>query len=113
MVAEQDWTTILGTVLGSSLFGALARDIVHWLRGAKHAAALAVKTEADAVAVLRAAVNEQVKTLIDGYERRVLDLTNEVHALREENRQTQNEVIALRKALDARRGEERGAGFGM
>jgi len=52
-----------------------------------------------------------VKTLIDGYERRVLDLTNEVHALREENRQTQNEVIALRKALDAARGEERGAGF--
>ena len=41
------------------------------------------------------AITKRFEALIDGYERRVLDLTNEVHALR-------GEVVALRKALDAR-----------
>ncbi len=41
---------------------------------------------------LQAAVDARLKTLIDGYEKRVDDLTMEVHSLREE-------VVRLRVAL--------------
>lgn len=42
---------------------------------------------------MQSAVDGRVQTLIDGYERRVDDLTLEVHNLREE-------VVNLRRALD-------------
>jgi hypothetical protein len=45
---------------------------------------------------MQSAVDGRLRTLIDGYERRVEDLTLEVHSLREE-------VIKLRRALDAAR----------
>jgi hypothetical protein len=51
---------------------------------------------------LNAAVDARLRTLIDGYEQRVTDLTQEVISLR-------NEVVSLRKALDAGRGP---TGFG-
>ncbi len=41
---------------------------------------------------MQSAVDSRLRTLIDGYERRVDDLTLEVHSLREE-------VVNLRKAL--------------
>ena len=41
---------------------------------------------------MQAAVDERLRTLIDGYERRVDDLTLEVHTLRDE-------VVKLRRAL--------------
>jgi hypothetical protein len=41
---------------------------------------------------LQSAVDQRLKTVIDGYERRVDDLTLEVHSLREE-------VVHLRRAL--------------
>lgn len=41
---------------------------------------------------MQAAVDERLRTLIDGYERRVDDLTLEVHTLRDE-------VMKLRRAL--------------
>ena len=40
-------------------------------------------------------MNKRIQTLMDGYEQRIGDLTNEVHGLREE-------VKSLRKALDQR-----------
>jgi Skp family chaperone for outer membrane proteins len=51
---------------------------------------------------LQAAVDARLQTLINAYEARIDDLSTEVHNLREE-------VVALRKALDAAR---QGQGFG-
>lgn len=47
------------------------------------------------VPAFQAAIQAATKTLIEGYETRVAELTAEVHALRAE-------VVALRKALDSR-----------
>ena len=40
-------------------------------------------------------LDQHIKSLLDGYERRVKDLTDEVHALRAE-------VVHLRKVLDSK-----------
>ena len=46
-------------------------------------------------ALFSEALTQKLQTLIDGYEKRIADLTAEVHSLRDE-------VKALRKALDDR-----------
>jgi cell division protein FtsB len=45
---------------------------------------------------LQSAIDQRLQTLIEGYEKRIVDLTEEVHSLREE-------VKSLRQALDVAR----------
>ncbi|TDX63982.1 hypothetical protein EDE12_106127 [Methylosinus sp. sav-2] len=89
--------------------GATPAAIFGWLAGRKKAeaetakvaadatkaTAEASKAEAEADAVYAGILNERFKALIDGYEKRIADLTAEVHGLRDE-------VKALRQALDSR-----------
>jgi hypothetical protein len=82
--------------------GATPAAIFGWLIGRKKAeaetakaTAEAAKAEAEADAAFAGMLNQRLKSLIDGYEKRIADLTAEVRSLRDE-------VIALRQALDAR-----------
>src|SRR5574337_2025573 len=64
------------------------------------------KTRAEAMKALSDMFDAKTKTLIDGYEKRVSDLTDEIHNLRAE-------IISLRQALDAKTRETAApAGFG-
>jgi hypothetical protein len=73
-------------------------ELPHWLVTLGASALTAVGGFALALInrgpAMQAAVDERLRTLIDGYERRVDDLTLEVHTLREE-------VVNLRRALAA------------
>lgn len=86
-----EWINTLGTFLG----GGASAALVQWFREARKSAAEARKIDADATSTLDHMLNDRLKQLIDGYEKRIADLTNEVHALRAE-------VVDLRQALDKR-----------
>ena len=66
-----------------------------WWLGRKRASAEASKLEAEGEAIQLDSITRHFETLIDGYEKRVKDLTDEVEALR-------REVRDLRQALDKR-----------
>jgi hypothetical protein len=92
------WATQIFGYLGSALYGAAL--FVSALGGFFFAGLRERKTTRTTRQIESAAeidaITKRFQTLIDGYEQRVKDLTSEVKLLREE-------VVALRKALDARR----------
>lgn len=88
-VPISDWWQIGASAFGGSTVTA----IVNWRRARAKARTLSSKTEAEATRTLSEIIEEKLKTLIDGYEKRIADLTREVDTLRAE-------VIDLRKALD-------------
>lgn len=90
--STQELITALG---GGGVMGAFATKALDWLLARKK---VAIEEEA----TLSKTVEARLKTLIDGYESRIADLTQEVHQLRDE-------VISLRKALDEARAA---SGFG-
>jgi uncharacterized protein involved in exopolysaccharide biosynthesis len=100
----QEYGVILGPALGG-LFGYMAAIRKSRVDYAKIEAARDIEDRrtaaeqshsgSDTIVQAMKQQNEQFVTLLDGYERRVGDLTQEVHALREE-------VKELRKALDGK-----------
>jgi ubiquinone biosynthesis protein UbiJ len=77
------------------VIGPAASGIVGFALGRGKDKAMAAKIEADADATALDSITNSFQTMIEGYERRIEDLTAEVTALR-------NEVKALRQALDQR-----------
>jgi len=77
------------------LIGPAATGFVGFVVGRKKNSAEANKIDAEADVLAIDSVTASFKTLIDGYERRIEDLTAEVVSLRDE-------VKDLRKALDVR-----------
>lgn len=77
------------------VIGPAATGVVGYVLGKRRDNAEAAKIETEADAVALNSITSSFQTLIDGYERRIEDLTHEVSALREE-------VKDLRRALDLR-----------
>lgn len=75
--------------------GTAATGVVGYLAGRRKDVAEANKIEAEADVMAIDSVTASFKALIDGYERRIEDLTAEVTSLRDE-------VKKLRQALDER-----------
>lgn len=81
--------TQLLTGVGGLLGGAFARDLIAWARGAR-------KDNAEADKILSDTVDEHLQKLLEGYERRVTDLTAEVHALRDQLNNAMQRIDAAR-----------------
>jgi len=77
------------------IIGPAATGIIGFAVGRRKDRAEANKIEAEADVIALDSVTASFKALIDGYERRIEDLTAEVTSLRDE-------VKALRQALDQR-----------
>lgn len=86
-----DWLSQAWTVLATG--GAV--QVANWLLAWRKARGEERSAEAKADADLENIVSERLKTLLEAYEKRIVDLSSEVHALRAE-------VVSLRKALDER-----------
>lgn len=84
--AVKDYGATL-TVPGSAAIG--------WYLGRRKADAEAGKIENEGEAAKLDAITRHMEKLIDGYERRIEDLTKEVTSLR-------TEIVELRQALDRR-----------
>ncbi|CAN2532510.1 hypothetical+protein [Methylocapsa aurea] len=100
--------------------GATPAAILAWLAGRRRATAEAAKivaeaakTDAEAEAIGAEALTARFKLLIDGYERRIAEMTEQLRVLTEgyegrikdlasEVHSLRDEVKELRKALDAR-----------
>ena len=74
------------------VIGPAATGVVGFLVGRRKDNALANKIDAEADVMAIDSVTASFKTLIDGYERRIEDLTKEVTALRIEVRELRQEL---------------------
>jgi hypothetical protein len=93
----KDFAPIWGPIVGG-LFGWFAARSSRSSAEAKEAKAERASDQKERLAnevAIAESTNKRFQTLMDGYEQRIGDLTNEVHGLREE-------VKSLRKALDER-----------
>lgn len=79
----------------SPFLSSVAGGTVGYMAAKRKINAEAVKLEAEAEAAQLDSITRHFQALIEGYESRVADLVREVDDLR-------GEVLALRKALDAR-----------
>lgn len=84
--AIKDYSGVLGPAMGG---------FVGYMAGRRKIDAEVTKLEMDTEIAQLDGITRHFEALIDGYEKRIADLTSEVHSLRDEVRQ-------LRKALDAR-----------
>lgn len=85
----------------ASDFSAPGAAALGWWFGRRKTNAEAGKLENEGDAAKLDSITRHMEALIDGYESRIADLTAEVTSLR-------MEVMALRKALDARARAEKG-----
>ena len=69
--------------------------VIGWYLGRRKTDAEAAKIESEGDATHLDAITRHMEKLIDGYERRIEDLTLEINNLR-------GEIVALRQALDQR-----------
>lgn len=94
-MAHEDFQDVLSALKDWAPLAAPMGVVAGWVLGRRRRDAEANKIESDADAGISNMVTQRLKALIDGYDRRIADLTDEVHRLRDE-------VKELRKALDQR-----------
>ena len=104
-----DWYTIAGAALG----GGGLTQLLSWWTGFRKSKAEIKKTEAEAGQTLEAAVNDRVRTMLDGFKvqiealQRRLEHQEQDCREREERQEAtiqrlEDEIKSLRKALDER-----------